>query len=366
MRSTCAIVNLNNLRHNLIQIRQQIGSSRLIAVVKANAYGHGLVNIGRELENLGVDFFAVAFLSEGIELRDNGIRSRVLVLVPEGSESVDEFIHNDLDVMVDSFLLAKEISRQARNRQKIARLHLYVDTGMGRDGVHFSKVRSLMEKIVDLPNIEVVGLASHFATSADDIDFARLQLKRFSQTLNELMDAGYRFDLIHIANSSAVLNLPASLFNAVRVGLLLYGYVPNSDISQRSRFRPILELRSRVTSERIITAGESVGYGREYIAKETTRVVTIPIGYGDGLARRLAPGFCLINGKRFPIVGGICMDEIMVDVGLSSEVQIGDEVVLLGSQNGESITGYELADRCKTIVYEITTSISTRIPRFYY
>ncbi|MGQ9819269.1 MAG: alanine racemase [Candidatus Kapaibacteriales bacterium] len=366
MRTTVAKIDLDKLYHNYLEIRKIIQGRKLISVVKANAYGHGLIRISQALQEFGTDYLAVAFSTEGVALRKSGITIPIIVLVPENDNSVEEGVDFDLDYSIDSFYLAKRISDYAKLRNKVARLHIYVDTGMGRDGFHYSTVSNFFENIKRLPNIELVGLMSHFATSGSDLNFAKVQLDRFNSVIKWANDIAFHFDHVHMANSGAILTLPEAFFNAVRVGLLLYGYLPNPTLGQKHKFFPILEIHSKVVSERIVEKGESVGYDRAFIATEKTRIVTVPIGYGDGFWRRLSSGKCLIRGKQYPIVGGVCMDEIMVDVGLNSNVKIGDEVVLLGNQNKAEISGYELAKIANTIVYEITTSISDRIPRVYH
>lgn len=366
MRTTIAKIDLDKLYHNYLEIRKIIQRKKLISVVKANAYGHGLGRICQALQEFGTDYLAVAFSTEGVVLRKNGITIPIIVLIPENDNSIEECVDYDLDCSVDSFYLTRRISDYAKLRNKKARIHIYVDTGMGRDGLHYSSAVNFIEKVKQLSNIEIVGLMSHFATSNSDLNYAKTQLERFSSVVKSASKLGLHFELIHMANSSAILTLPESFFNAVRVGLLLYGYLPNLTSEQQHKFFPILEIHSKVVSERIVEKGESVGYNREFVAGVKTRIVTIPIGYGDGFWRRLSSGNCIIQGKRYPIVGGVCMDEIMADVGLESNVKIGDEVVLLGTQNGTEISGYELARIANTIVYEITTSLSERIPRIYY
>lgn len=366
MRTTIAKIDLDKLYHNYLEVRKIIQGRKLISVVKANAYGHGIVRISQALQEFGTDYLAVAFSDEGVILRKNGITIPIIVLVPEKENSIEECVDYDLDYCVDSLYLAKRISDYAKLRNKKARIHIYVDTGMGRDGLHYFSVANFIEEIKKLSHIVLVGLASHFATSNSDLNYAKIQLERFTSVVKLANRLGLHFELIHMANSGAILTLPESFFNAVRVGLLLYGYHPNLTFDHQHRFLPILEIHSKVVSERIVEKGESVGYNREFVAGVKTRIVTIPIGYGDGFWRRLSSGNCIIQGKRYPIVGGVCMDEIMVDVGLESNVKIGDEVVLLGSQNGTEISGYELARIANTIVYEITTSLSERIPRIYY
>lgn len=366
MRTTIAKIDLDKLYHNYLEIRKIIQGRKLISVVKANAYGHGLVRISQALQEFGTDYLAVAFSTEGVVLRKNGITIPIIVLVPENDNSIEECVDFDLDYSIDSLYLAKRISEYAKFRNKKARIHICVDTGMGRDGLHYTFATNFIEGVKKLSHVEIVGLMSHFATSNSDLNFARTQLERFTSVVKWANESGLHFELIHMANSGAILTLPESFFNAVRVGLLLYGYLPVLTLEQQSKFFPILEIHSKVVSERIVEKGESVGYNREFVAGVKTRIVTVPIGYGDGFWRRLSSGNCIIQGNRYPIVGGVCMDEIMIDVGLESNVKIGDDVVLLGTQNGAEISGYELAKIAGTIVYEITTSLSNRILRIYY
>ncbi|MCX7909267.1 MAG: alanine racemase [Ignavibacteria bacterium] len=363
MRTTYAKVNIDNLYNNFCNIKRIIGNRKIIGVVKSNAYGHGLVEISRYLQEFGVDYLAVAFVSEGIMLRKAGISVPILVLVPENDATIEASVDFELDYAIEHFEVAKKISTYAKQQGKKARIHFYIDTGMGRDGIFPEGAKDLIQKCFDLPNIEPVGIMSHFASSDSDIQYTKLQVERFKKLLDELESLNYQFEIRHIANTGALFSYPESFFDAVRPGLALYGYTHNENTQYN--FLPIMEVYSKVISIRKIRSGESVGYGRKFIAKENTTIATVPIGYGDGLPRISSDSlFCLIRGKKYKVVGGICMDEIMVDVG-NDEIKLGDEVVILGKQGDEQITGRDLARNSQTIVYEVLTSISNRVPRIY-
>ncbi|MEJ5286950.1 MAG: alanine racemase [Bacteroidota bacterium] len=364
MRTTFARINIDNLYNNYLNIRKIIGDKKLIGVVKANAYGHGLIEISRYLEEFGIDYLAVAFVNEGIELRNAGIKVPILVLVPENDATIEASVDYYLDYAIESYYVAKKISEYARSKGKVANIHFYVDTGMGRDGVLPERAFELVESCSRLPNINPIGIMSHFASSESDREYTSQQLNKFLQVLEQLKSAGFEFEIRHIANTGALFTSKESFLDAVRPGLALYGYIPDG-VSSENKFKPVMEIFSKVISLRRISKGETVGYGRRFRAEFDTHIATVPIGYGDGLSRVCSDTFfCLINGKRYKVVGGICMDEIMVDVG-NDNVKIGDEVVILGKQGEEEIDGKELARCSNTIVYEVITSVSQRVPKIY-
>lgn len=364
MRATFAKILIDNLYSNYKQIKAIVDDAKIIAVVKSNAYGHGIIEVARSLQEFGVDYLAVAFANEGIELREAGINVPILVLVPENDTSIEASVNYNLDYAVESYELAYKLSEYSKLSGKKAKVHFYVDTGMGRDGIAHEQAKEIIKKCLALPNLDFVGLMSHFASSESDQKYTNHQLAIFKNLVEELKDQGIEFEMMHIANSGALINCPESFFSAVRPGIALYGYLRNGN-GFDTRFKPVMELYSKVISIRKIKDGESVGYGRNFIASTNTTIATVPIGYGDGLKRILSDSlFCLIRGKKYKVVGGICMDEIMVDVG-TDEVKIGDEVVLIGGQGNEYISGLELAEKSKTIIYEILTSISTRVPRIF-
>lgn len=364
MRTTVAKIYIDNLYINFQNIKSIVGNRKIIGVVKANAYGHGLIEVSRYLQEFGIDYLAVAFASEGIALREAGIKIPILVLVPENDTTIEASVDYDLEYAVERIEVVEAISSYAKLKGKNAKVHIYVDTGMGRDGIAVENSIELVHNCFNLANINPIGIMSHFASSEKDKDYTNKQLQRFLNLVDELKANGYEFEMHHIANTGALISSPESYLDTVRPGLALYGYIHNQ-ISTSYEFKPVMEIYSKVISLRRLKSGESTGYGRKFIAEKETTIATVPIGYGDGLLKTSEDAlWCLIKGKRRKVVGGICMDEIMVDVG-DDDVKLGDEVVILGSQGCEKITGNDLASYSKTIVYEVITSFSKRIPKIY-
>jgi alanine racemase len=259
---------------------------------------------------------------------------------------------------------ARAISAAARTAGKPARVHLKVDTGMERIGVHWYSAEPFIDEVTSLPGIEIVGLFSHFATSDTDLAFAREQLGRFNEVLALLEAKGRRPELVHLANSAGLVNLPEARFDMVRPGLLLYGYEPTP--LKSVGVEPVMRLMSRVAYFKSLRGGSSVSYGRAWTAPEDTRIATIPIGYGDGYPRALSNrGEVVIRGRRLPVVGRVCMDQLMVDLGPDGEAYNGDEVLLFGEKSGERMPAEALCERIDTIPYELTCMINARVPRVY-
>ena len=369
MRSTVATVNLNALRWNLHQVQLRAGSAGVLGMVKANAYGHGIVTVAKTLAESGIDMLGVAFVDEAVQLRQAGISKPIIVLTPTEPHEADLVIEHRITTVACSLEQAQIISERAVVRGVEAETHLYVDTGMHRDGVYPKDAPHLAQAIGELPGIHLTGICTHFATSDEpNHPFITEQLGIFQSVLDACAAGGLTFAHIHAANTGAIWQTPRAVFTLVRPGLSLYGYASPAD--DAIRLQPVLSLSTRVIAVRRIRTGDSVSYGRRFISPKDTTIVTIPIGYGDGYSRSLSgKSFCLIRGKRYPIVGTICMDECMVDVGDDS-VEVGDEVMMLGSQTNasghvDSIDASDLAQWANTIPYEITTSISSRVPRSY-
>ncbi len=366
MRATTAYINKKNLRYNVKRIKELAPNSKILAIVKANAYGHGLLGTAQILRLDGIEFLGVAFVNEGVMLRESGDTQPIVVLIPSFPEDAQFYCKYDLQALISSekFLLA--LSEEAVKRNVVIKAHINIDTGMNRDGINAGNALSFMQQYGNLPNIEIIGVSTHFATSPNDIEFAKKQLRLFNETLEKLNNAGFYFEYIHAANSGAIENLPESHFNLVRPGLALYGYTPNNKNNHKLKVKPILSLVSQVVLVRRIEAGESVGYDRMFIAKKSSNIATVPIGYGDGYFKTLTnKAQCLINGKRYNIVGSICMDECMVDCG-DDNIKSGDKVVLIGKQKDDEILADEIASWAGTITYEVTTSISDRVSRVYF
>ncbi len=361
MRPTRIEISAGALRHNIAFFRRLAPSARLIAVVKANAYGHGMELVARTIEPW-VDMFGVAFAEEGVALRSAGIRSPIVVLMTPTVADVQTIVAADLDVVACSLEVMGALDRAAKHSNRRIRAHVYVDTGMHRDGISPEDVPAFVEACRHLDGIELVGLCTHFARSDErDCMMTTEQNRRFAHVLEQLTAGGYRFPLVHAANTGAALQHPATHYTALRIGIGLYGIAPGE--THAPELQPVLRLSTAVTALRRIGAGEPVSYGSTFTAQRPTTIATIPIGYGDGFSRMLTGrAACLIRGKRYPIVGAICMDECMVDVG-DDTIAIGDEVVLIGSQREQTITASEIARCMGTIPYEVTTLLGPRIQR---
>lgn len=370
MRATYAEINLTLLRNNLLVVKNVVGDRAILAMVKANAYGHGIVECSRELESNGVEFLGVAFACEGELLRQAGIKSEIVVMAPPANSESYLLVDYDLQSVVDSIDLAVHLSQIAVQNSKRIKLHVYIDTGMRRDGVSPESAVSFVRSLSILPALDLVGICTHFASSDDnDSSFTQCQLFEFEKVVDELRVAGFVFEYVHSANSGAILSTPGSHFNLVRPGLTLFGYVANPAVSAETRVEPILSLHTEIVSIRKIGVGDSVSYGRRFIANKPTTIATIPIGYGDGFFRSLTgKAECLIQGTSFPIVGTICMDECMVDIG-NNKFDRGEKVVLLGKQSGAlgsgEVTAREIAEKIDSIPYEVTSAISARVERRY-
>lgn len=366
-RPTSALIQLDALRHNLSCIKKLIGPERkVMGIVKANAYGHGLVPTAKALVEFGVNQLGVAFLEEGIALRRSGIKVPILVLGGLIGNQVRHFIEHDLQMAAASPYKVHQIDETARAMGTQAKVHLKVDTGMERLGVHWDNVEVLLDAIAQAKNVKVVGVFSHLVESEDlNSDYTKIQLERFHKALSIVKQGGMSDVSVHLANSGGLLYHPDTWFDMVRPGLALYGVTPRKEDSE---LRLVLKLTSSIVYFKVIREGSSVSYNRSWTAKETTRIVTIPIGYGDGYMRSMSnKASVIIRGKRCPVVGKITMDASMVNLGPNGTGYNGDNVILLGedSKNGTRVSIHELAEWANTIPYEILTSINTRVPRIY-
>lgn len=361
-------VDLDAIAHNVRTLKAFIGPSvELIAVVKANAYGHGLVPVAQTVLKHGVSRLAVGRLSEGLQLRQAGITAPVLALCYLMPDELRIAVERDLVPTVGEMESALVVSALGAARQKPVPVHVKIDTGMGRYGVMPDQAVSFFNQIATLPGLVVEGIFTHFATADErDKTFTREQFQIFQDVLAELSAAGHPIPLLHAANSAAALDLPETHLNAVRSGLALYGMYPSNEVSHALSLKPALTLKSHVASVRQLPAGASISYGRSYITPRSMTVALVPIGYGDGYHRLLSNrGAVLINGRRAPIVGRVCMDQVVVDVSGCGPVALNDEVVLIGQQGDERIIVEEIAGWAETINYEVTTSLLARLPRFF-
>jgi alanine racemase len=367
VRPTLVQVDLARLAENFHAIRQHVAPARIMPIIKANAYGHGLLPVAQLMEALGADYIGVAVLEEGILLRENGIRMPILVLGGILGNQVPGFLKYDLTITASSIEKLSQVDEMAAQMGVKAKVHLKIDTGMERIGVHYYNASSFLEAALKCRSITVEGIFSHFANAdLPDLQDARLQLERFLEVLSFYEKHSLPPPpLRHMANSPAILQLPDANFDLVRPGLLLYGVYPSLQIPHSVLVHPALSWKSRVVFFKVILPGHPVGYGSTWQSDHMIRAVTIPVGYGDGYFRSMSnKAQVLLHGKKYPLVGRISMDQIVVNIEWDSAYN-DDEVILIGASGDESITCEDLADWAGTIPYEILTNINTRVPRIY-
>ncbi len=355
------------LRYNIEQIQKTVGEDvKIMAVVKANAYGHGALNISKIAIDFGAEYLGVSSFFEAKELRDNDIKAPIVILGFTPAKNYYDMVENDITVTICSLDVAHSLVTAARRLNKIAKVWIKVDTGLHRLGLNSGEVLFFIKKLQDLPNIKVEGIFTHFA-DADNIDlgYTKKQFINFKKMLDELEDEGINIPLKSAANTAGIFSLPESHFDLVRPGLGLYGFDESNN--EGIDFKPILTFKTEVVQITEIEEGETVGYGREFKAKKPTQVATIAVGYGDGFRR--APknwGEVLIAGQKAPLIGRVSMDQSAVDItGLKGDIRRGEEVVLLGKSGDLEITAEDAATKLGTSVYEVLTGISARVTRIY-
>ena len=365
-RPTRIRVDLDALTHNLGRIRAHAGVP-VLGVVKANAYGHGLVPVARHLARQGIDQLGVAFVEEGMELRRAGITTPILVMGGIFGPQVAQFIVHDLEITVSSLDKLRQVEAAAQSLGRQATIHLKIDTGMERIGVHSYSAAPFIEAAVASRWCRLKGIYSHLACADDPASPMTLeQLDRFLDACAHITRIGAPMPVRHLANSGGVLHFPQTHLDMVRPGILLYGVLPDPASIPAIDVRPALSLVSQVVYFKVVRAGHPVSYGATWAPAADTRVVTVPIGYGDGFPRALSSrGQVLVRGQRRQMVGRVCMDQFMVDLGPAGTAYNEDEVILVGSQQGEAIRAEDLARLAGTIPYEILTGLNQRIPREY-
>lgn len=361
--NTYTEISLEAIKSNILEIKKILKPNvKFMAVVKANAYGHGSLAVSRAAVEAGADYLAVANVKEALELREAGIITPILILTESPTSVADEVIQYDLVQTIYSITEAKALSDEAVKRNKQAKVHVKVDTGMGRVGVSPSETNAFISKINSLPGIKLEGVFTHFAKAEEqESSFTQEQFDKFQGLISKL-------DFIpikHAANSAAALYYPQTQLDMVRVGLMLYGLYPAGNSRRLINLKPALSFKSRVTYLKKVGAGTPISYGGTYTTQRETKIATIPVGYADGFSRRLSNrGQVIIRGKRYPVVGTVTMDLIMVNVN-DSAVEAGDEVTLIGEQSGQMISVDEIARMEDTISYEVICAIGKRVPRIY-
>ena len=364
-RGNRAEINLSAIAHNFRVIRSKLKKdTRLCAVVKADAYGHGALAVAKKAVENGADYLAVAAVSEGIKLREAGFTEPILILGLAPSVCAEDIVAANLTATVCDALAAEAVSRAAVNQNKVAKVHLKIETGMGRIGIPPQEAGETAKKIAALPNVELEGMFSHFA-AADDPDrgFTRRQIELFRRATESVERENIFVPIKHIAESAAILSIPEAHFDMVRAGIIEYGLYPSPDMPKDAGLIPAMKFCADVVLVKEIEPGETIGYGHEFVAQRKSRIATLAVGYADGYIRAYAPkGEVEIRGKRAKIVGRICMDQTMVDVTDIEGVQAGDTAVLFGSQ---TLTADDAARFIGSINYEVTCLVSARVPRVY-
>ncbi len=370
-RPTRAEISIPRLLHNFEIVKKLVGSNvQIMPMVKANAYGHGIVRISQELMRAGAHSLGVAYLEEALFLRAHGISAPIAVLGGINTEQVPDFIRNDVEITSSSIDKSRAISDCAIAMKKPAKVHLKIDTGMERIGVHWYNAERFIAESASMPCIEIVGIFSHFAKSESDLEFTREQIVRFERVISFVKKLGINPPHLHLANSAGIIDFPASHYTMVRPGIMLYGYDPRgksySAKNLPSALLPAMSLKTKVSYFKVVPEGAGISYNHSFTTNRQTRIVTLPVGYGDGFPRILSNrAEVLIRGKRYPVVGTVCMDQTMVDIGPEGTAYNGDDVLLFGEMDGREIPLEEVCEKAGTITYEILTRISSRVPRIY-
>lgn len=369
MRLTKAIINTGNLKKNFLNIRKKVGEAKVMAVVKADAYGQGVNTVVKALNSLGKqkpEYYAVATPDEGVELREMGIKQPILIFDPIDNYQVNKFFRYNLipSIFTKEHLNIILNEKKRLKSKKMILVHVKIDTGMNRLGVDSSNAVKFIEILSFDKNFYIDGIFTHFATS-DEVgsDYAKLQIKRFDEILNKLKVNNIKFGLAHAANSGAIIDFPEAYYDMVRPGISLYGYYPSLKTSESIKLYPVMSLVSKVSTVKTIKCGESVSYSRRYFAKKETKIISVPIGYADGFSRSLTnKAQAIIKGKVYNQVGTVTMDRIMFDVG-NDIIKINDDVILIGKKGKLKIDAWDWSKITNTIPYEVICGISKRVPR---
>ncbi|MEE9615031.1 MAG: alanine racemase [Thermodesulfobacteriota bacterium] len=368
-RPTIALIDRKAIEHNYGQLRKLVsGTTKMMAVVKANAYGHGDVEVSKVLEGLGCEYLGVAICEEGVRLRQAGIKVPIVVLGGVYPSQVQDCFEFDLTPVIFDSDTAALLNQFAIKKSVKKKIHLKIDTGMGRLGLLPHHVVKFFQEFRSFDGLEVEGVLSHFAeVEEEDKAFSKKQLDMFLKVLGIIEGLGYDLPCVHMANSAAIVDYIESHFNLIRSGIMIYGAYPHMRFKDKVDLKPVMQLKTQILQAKNVPTGSPVSYGRTFVTRRESLIATIPIGYGDGLPRRLSSnagqGEALVKGVRAPIVGTVCMDLTMLDVTGVEGVRAGDEVVIIGRQGEEEITVDEVAEKAGTIPYEILCNISARVPR---
>jgi len=370
-----AQINLNHIEHNIHYIRNIVApKTKIMAVVKADAYGHGSIPVSRVLLENGADMLAVTTIDEALELRDAGFDVPILILSPVFDDAISRAVANNITLTVFDLATAQQISEAAALAGRTAKLHIKLDTGMSRVGFpcteNSTENRAIAEEIAQiatLPHINVEGIFTHFA-KADEADrsFTDLQFSRFSAMCSLLEEMGIHIPIHHVCNSAATIKFPEYHLDMVRCGIILYGSAPSDEMEGMADIRPVMDFKARVSNVKIVPEGTALSYGGTYVAPAKQKIATISVGYADGYSRILSNrAQVIINGQKAPIAGNVCMDQCMAEVSHIPDIKIGDEVIIFGTDGNNTITVESVAKLIDTINYEIVCSVTRRVPRAY-
>ena len=370
-RPTRAEISLKRLTNNFEIVRSLVGSSvKVMAMVKANAYGHGIKQVSEEMLKAGAHYLGVAYLEEAVYLRRCGIEAPILVCGAINTDQIEGFLINNIEITSSSIDKSTAISAAAKKLGKTASVHLKIDTGMERIGVHWYNAEKFIQYTLDLPNVSVKGVFSHLAKAESDQSFTDQQIARFEKVANFMARKNVLPELMHMANSAAIIGSPGSHFTMVRPGIMLYGYNPFGydpyrDFNGR-RLLPAMSFKTKVSYFKVTQSDTGISYNHTYVTKNQSRIVTLPVGYGDGYNRLLSnKGEVVIRGRSYPVIGTVCMDQVMVDIGKDGTAYNGDDVLLFGHMNGQTIPLETLCGKIGTITYEFLCNIGSRVPRIY-
>ena len=365
MRNSFLEVNLNNVSYNIQQIKKFVGDNvTVMPVIKANAYGLGAEKLKNILEKEKISKVAVAIVDEAIKLRKAKFNMDIIVLNELLEDETEQIVDYGLTAGVSVFKIAEKINEYSKKKGVITKIHIEIDTGMGRVGLKIQEVLSFVKNITSkLTNLEIEGIYTHLSSADSSTDFTKQQISKFETVRKQLVESGFKFKYYHISASGGILKYPEAHYNMVRPGIIIYGYLPNENMKDIIDLKPTTKLKSSIVFIKDVEKGEPISYGRTYITSKKTKVATIPIGYADGVGRSLSnKENVIIHGKLAPIIGNICMDNFMVDITDIPDAKIGDEVILW---DNDKIKIEDIADVCGTINYEILCGVQNRIPRKY-
>jgi len=361
-------VDLENIKFNLNQVKKNIPEdTKIMAVVKADAYGHGVIPVAKAVLEGGADRLAVALPEEGKELRENDFKLPIQILGEVLPNQIPILVENDLIPTISKLDTVQKLNELAEKKDIIKKVHVKIDTGMGRIGVFPDDAINFIKKVDSYDNIDIEGIMTHFAKAdEEDKSYTYKQWERFQSVIDKLKEIDIKIPIKQAANSATIIDLPEFSLNMVRPGIMMYGLRPSHEVDESFKLKPALSWKAKIVYLKEVPSGTGISYGTTYVTKRKAKIATIPMGYADGFSRLLSnKGEVLINGKRAPIRGRVCMDQFMVDVTDIDNVNIGDELVLIGKQGNDELTATEMADLIGTINYEITCDITKRVPRVY-